>query len=375
MADKITNYQCPACTGPLHFAGGSGQLECDYCGSKFSVKEIEKLYDEKNQAAAEALKNDQADFAEGEWDVSEMASGEWSDKEKAKMKAYSCPSCGAELICDETTAATECPYCGNPNIIPGQFDGALRPDYVIPFKLSKEDAVRKLKEFTKGKLFLPSKFTKNHTIQEIKGVYVPFWLFDGEADADVTFHATRSTVHETKDETITTTMHYNCHRQGKVSFEKIPVDAASKMPDDYMDAVEPFDYSLMKEFSMAYLPGYLADKYDVDIPESSKRADRRAHASAIRSMQEDVTGYETVLLTSENIKITRGKVKYALMPVWMLSSTYQGKQLMFAVNGQNGKCVGNLPASKGKYLATLVGLTALLTPVMKWVVMLILSLL
>ena len=60
------------------------------------------------------------------------------------MKAYSCPSCGAELICDASTAATFCPYCGNPTVVPGQFSGALKPDYVIPFKLSKEDAVAAL---------------------------------------------------------------------------------------------------------------------------------------------------------------------------------------------------------------------------------------
>ena len=131
MAAQITNYQCPACTGPLHFAGDSGMLECDYCGSKFTVQEIEDLYKEKDEAAAAAqaaaeAKEEAAEDNEEQWDP---ASSAWGP-EAANLKVYNCPSCGAELICDATTAATSCPYCGNPSIVPGQFRDTLKPDYV-----------------------------------------------------------------------------------------------------------------------------------------------------------------------------------------------------------------------------------------------------
>ena len=108
-------------------------------------------------------------------------SDDWGDDADA-MRAYSCPSCGAELICDETTAATSCPYCGNPTVVPGKFAGALKPEYVLPFKLAKEDAVKALKAHYKGKPFLPKAFSAENHVQEIKGVYVPFWMFDGEAE-------------------------------------------------------------------------------------------------------------------------------------------------------------------------------------------------
>ncbi|MBQ5356754.1 MAG: hypothetical protein IIU57_00815, partial [Oscillospiraceae bacterium] len=136
MAIDITNHKCPACTGPLHYAGASGMLECDYCGSKYSVEEIEKLYAED---VAEAEEGFEANEIKKEKEKAEFeAMGmEWSEEETKGMKTYSCPSCGAELICDATTAATSCPYCGNPTVIPGQFTGGLKPDLVIPFKLSK----------------------------------------------------------------------------------------------------------------------------------------------------------------------------------------------------------------------------------------------
>ena len=141
MASQITNYQCPACTGPLHYGGGSGMLECDYCGSKFTVQEIEALYREKDEAAAAAQQAAEAQAATAQQEAAEdsewVGSGEnWADD--PNIRIYNCPSCGAELILDSTTAATSCPYCGNPSIVPGQLSDMLKPDYVIPFKFSKE---------------------------------------------------------------------------------------------------------------------------------------------------------------------------------------------------------------------------------------------
>lgn len=175
MPSQVTNYQCPACTGPLHFVGESGKLECDYCGSAYEVSEIEALYQQKEEQAVKAHEDAQDEEAKARdgWDTSGL-NGDWGE-DAAGMKVYNCPSCGAELICDESTAATSCPYCGNPNIVPGQFGGTLRPDFVLPFRLSKEDAVAALKKHYKGKIFLPGSFTAGNHIQEIKGVYVPFW--------------------------------------------------------------------------------------------------------------------------------------------------------------------------------------------------------
>ena len=157
MAEQISNYQCPACTGPLRFDGKTGRLQCDYCGSGFSVQEIEALYKDKDEAAAAASQQAQAKpdhvSLEGEWDTGSS----WAAEQG--LKAYNCPSCGAELICDETTAATSCPYCGNPSIVPGQLSDMLKPDYVIPFKLSKEDAIGALKKYYGGKKLLPRAFS------------------------------------------------------------------------------------------------------------------------------------------------------------------------------------------------------------------------
>ena len=369
MPAQVTNYQCPACTGPLHFVGSSGKLECDYCGSKFDVAEIEALYAEKEQKAAEAQKaaektqqKAQSAAEASGWDASELGS-DWGE-DSARMRSYSCPSCGAELICDETTAATSCPYCGNPSVVPGQFSGSLRPDYVLPFRLSKDDAVKALKAHYKGKPFLPRTFTQENHVQEIKGVYVPFWMFDGEAEGSAQFEATRSRCYRSGEYEVTETDHFDVFREGSIAFARVPVDASSKMPDDYMDSIEPFDYKDLKAFSSAYLPGFLADKYDVSAEESAQRADTRCEGTLVAALADTVEGYDFCTPVSQDVTLHRGKVHYALLPVWMLSTKWDGKNYLFAMNGQTGKLVGDLPTSAGKFWGTFAAIAGALTAVL-----------
>ena len=366
MPTQVTNYQCPACTGPLHFVGASGKLECDYCGSTYDVAEIEALYAEKEAKAAETQQKEEQkqaakkqEAADNGWDTSDM-SDDWGDDADA-MRAYSCPSCGAELICDETTAATSCPYCGNPTVVPGKFAGALKPEYVLPFKLAKEDAVKALKAHYKGKPFLPKAFSAENHVQEIKGVYVPFWMFDGKATGSAQYEATRSRCYTSGDYEVTETDHFDIFREGSISFEKVPVDASSKMPDDYMDSIEPFDYKELKRFSTAYLPGFLADKYDVSVEDCHERADTRCEGSLVAALGDTVTGYDSCVPVSHDVKLRRGKVHYALLPIWLLSTNWHGKNYLFAMNGQTGKLVGDLPTSAGKFWGTFAAISAVLT--------------
>ena len=374
MPTQVTNYQCPACTGPLHYSAKSGKLECDYCGSSFDVAEIEGLYARKEAEAAaakqaadakaeaaQAAKDEAAEAAaaSGGWDTSDL-SRDWG-AEADGLRVYSCPSCGAELICDQSTAATACPYCGNPAIVPGQFSGALRPDYILPFRLSKDDAVQALRAHYKGKPFLPRSFTSANHIEQIQGVYVPFWLFDGGAEGAASYRASNTNVFETGDYEITETRHYHVVRAGSLAFEKIPVDASSKMPDDHMDSIEPFDYAQLRPFSTAYLPGYLADKYDVTIDDSRDRADTRCRETLAQALRDTVTGYGACVTEREDIALRRGKVHYALLPVWMLSTKWRGQDFLFAMNGQTGKLVGDLPTDRGRFWGMFAAIAAPLT--------------
>ena len=357
MADKITVYQCPACTGPLHFDGKAQKLKCDYCGSLYTVEEMEALFKDKNAgaeaaAAAESAAADSAAAPSGDDDFEQQlkeysSAGNWGG-DAAHMRAYNCTSCGAELICDDTTAASSCPYCGNPTIMPGSFSGVDRPDYVIPFKIDKKEAVDALKNYYKGKTLLPGEFASGNHIEEIQGVYVPFWLFSGEVRSQMQFDARKEDKQRVGDEEITNTQFFDVRRDGTLSFDKIPVDSSTKMPDDLMDSIEPFDYREMKPFAMEYMPGYMANRYDVKQEVCWERAKKRAVGSTHDAIRDTVKGYTSVGVVGSRDQVKETKTEYGMLPVWLLSTRWNDQTFLFAMNGQSGRMTGDLPVSKPK---------------------------
>lgn len=348
----IQNYKCLACGGGLRFDPSSGKVICEYCDSKFDIEEIEKEYGTQESSEPEKPE-ESADSGDATFDGQNTAwntdhlSEDWGE-EASNMREYNCPSCGAVILCESTTAATSCPYCDNPTVIETQFHGSLKPDYIIPFKLKKQEAIDKLKEFYHGKKLLPKLFAAENHLQEIKGIYVPFWFFDGVARGHAVFNTTSSTSHYSGDYQIITTRHFECVRDADIPFSMVPVDASEKMPDDLMDSLELFNFGEMTDFSTAYLPGYLADKYDVSIDDSISRANTRCCQTCLNILRSTVTGYDSCSLASKNIVLEKGTVHYGLLPVYLLYTQWNEKRFLFAVNGQTGKVVGNLPVSAGK---------------------------
>ena len=168
-------------------------------------------------------------------------------------------------------------------------------------------------------------------------------------------------IYDSGDEEVTETQHFEVRRGGSIAFEKVPVDASSKMPDDHMDSIEPYDYAGLKPFSTAYLPGFLADKYDVSVADSRDRADTRCAGSLEMALRRTADQYDACIPLNQNIRLKRGKVHYALLPVWMLHTKWNGKDFLFAMNGQTGKLVGDLPTDMGKFWATFAAIAAPVT--------------
>jgi hypothetical protein len=240
-------------------------------------------------------------------------------------------------------------------VMTGQFAGDLKPDLVIPFKLDKKAAIAKLQELYKGKLLLPRVFKDQNHIEEVKGLYVPVWLFDADADARVEYEATKIRTWSDGDYDYTETRHYAVLRGGDIGFENVPVDGSTKMDDTLMESIEPYDLSAAVDFRTAYLSGYLADKYDVDAEESVQRANERIRRSTEEAFAATVQGYATVTPTASSIRLNNGRARYALLPVWILNTQWNGQKFTFAINGQTGKIVGDLPVDQGAYNKWLFG--------------------
>lgn len=327
-------YKCPCCGGAISFDSSLQKLKCPYCDTEFDVKTFAS-YDEH-------LKKDLKDDSIA-WDDT---TAEWDDPD---MVEYVCNSCGGTIMCDQTTAATSCPYCGNPVVMMGKVSGTLKPDIIIPFKLDKAQAKAKYTEHLKGKLLLPKVFKEENHIDEIKGIYVPFWIFDADTDSHIRCKATKVRHWSDSRYNYTETRYYSVTRGGNLDFRRVPVDGSSAMPDDLMESVEPFEMNDETEFATAYFAGYMADKYDVDADTSKERANARIKESAVATLRSTVNGYATVNVESSNVSFSNNRYRYAMYPVWILNTTWNGQKFIFAMNGQTGRFVGNLPVDRKKY--------------------------
>lgn len=348
MADnkKVNNgtlfdYKCPCCGGTVEFSSELQKLKCPYCDSVFEVDNLRDYDDLLNKDTVDNI----------EW---EKQNRDWNDGETNGMYVYTCNSCGGEIVCEETTAASFCPYCGNPVVMAGRLSGALKPDYIIPFKLNKEQAKTALYEHTRKKKLLPKLFKDLNHIDEIKGMYIPFWLFDTDSTADALWKGTKVRHWSDSKYDYTETSYYSVYRKGHMMFENVPVDGLFKVDNSLMESIEPYDFSEAVDFSTAYLSGYLADRYDEDESSCEERANSRVKLTSETVLRNSASGYSSLVTESNGIELAKGKTKYVLYPVWLLNTTWNGGNYLFAMNGQTGKMVGNLPVDKKQYFKWLL---------------------
>lgn len=357
-AQAVLEYNCPCCGAGLTFSAGLRKLKCEYCDNEFELETV-KAYEESTK------ETEGADF---QWE--EASSNQWSDDETQAMRSFICQSCGGVLITDENTAATFCPYCENPTIVEGRVSGELKPDAVIPFQKTKEDAMNAFLGLCKNKPLLPKAFTQEHRLEKISGIYVPFWLYDCDGSMHCSFKATR--LHHWSDAryNYTRTEHYLLTRESRADFAAIPMDASSKIDDAIMESIEPYDYSQLTDFEKAYLSGFLADKYDVEAGAGEGRVKERAGQTLFDAIRCSVAGYTTAVPTAKQLQVRHGKAKYVLLPVWMLHTKYGDKTYVFAMNGQTGKMTGTFPICPKRSAMWFCGICAAVTAVISAVTML-----
>lgn len=349
--NTVKEYKCPCCNGAIAFDSKSQKPKCPYCDTEFEIETL-KSYEED-------LNGDNTDRL----DWKEKPKEEWRDGEADGMRIYSCNSCGGEIIGDAFTAATSCPYCGNPVVFTGQFKGDLRPDYVIPFKLDKKAAKEALKKHFKGKKLLPKVFASEAHLEEIKGIYVPFWLFSAETESNIRYKGTQVRFWSDSRYNYTQTNHFSLVRGGRLGFERIPVDGSTKMADDLMESLEPYHFGDAVDFETAYLAGYFADRYDVSSEQSIRRANERIKQSVADEFMRTTSGFSGVHAENSSVRLGESSTKYALYPVWLLSTAWGGKNYIFAMNGQTGKLVGDLPMDRSAFTRWLFGIAGVASAV------------
>ena len=321
-------YKCPNCNADLKFAPDTQKLTCEFCGSAFTVEEIKRLCAAAENSIPPSVAAAQEEFHE-------------------HTNLYHCKSCGAEIMADDQQTATFCYYCHNPVILSGKMAGSYKPSKIIGFKISRDKAEDAFKGWLGKRFFVPNSFKSQQQLEKMTGLYVPFWLADCNMEVDYQAEGRQSRSWTSGDYRYTETKVYRLLRGGNVVMNGIPADGESKIEDALMEAIEPYDYSDLKTFSMSYLSGFFADKYDVDKSEVFPRIRQRAQEACHSVIADSVNCY-TVSSPNEQIRFIGTNWHYMLLPVWFMSYNYKGKVYEFAMNGQTGKVAGTPPLSKGK---------------------------
>lgn len=341
---EASQYKCPNCSAELVFSPETQQLNCEYCRSSFTVEQIREIY------------------AEIEAEPQNPNGQENTTEFESHTNLYTCSSCGAEIMADDETTATFCYYCHNPIILSGRLTGDYKPDKVIGFKIPREQAVTSFKSWCRNKSYIPRDFKSEQQLEKMTGLYVPFWVTDCDVSAD--FHAIGKKVrHWTSGNyRYTETQEYSIIRNAKIFTKGIPADGESKIEDALMEAIEPFDYNDLKDFSMSYFSGFFADKYDVDKAGVFPRIKERATIAGKKIIHESIGSYSSMNVQNESYNINKTKWQYIMLPVWFMTYNYKGQIYEFAINGQTGKLAGTPPLDKKKlaFHSILLGIVIML---------------
>ena len=352
----VKNYKCPGCGASMVFEEGTDHMVCPYCGTKVSMEQISR---EETTGKETGPKGTDGDETSGEETGPKGTDGDETSGENlgaeaeaetmgGHVRTFHCPNCGAEMMTDENTAATFCSFCGSPTLIEERLSGILKPKYLIPFQIDREKAKEMFRAWTKKGIFTPRSFSSASALDKVTGMYVPYWLYDYEADVDLDAAATRVRSTRKGDTEYTYTDHYKIHRNLSAAYEKVPEDASTQTPDDVMERLEPFDYDQIKDFEMPYLTGFLAEKYNDDQEKMKNRAEERIRGFAVKETLDTIQGYTTVTVVRQDVSLKQKRQDYAMLPVWIMNYRYRNKQYMLMINGQTGKMIGKLPLDYGR---------------------------
>lgn len=330
-------FQCPGCGGNLIFDIPSQQLGCEYCGTKYDPY---------------AFENKQSDAIEGK-----------GFEEDYEVTIFTCPQCGGEILSTDNAAAGFCSFCGASTILYSRISKEHRPNYIIPFKKTKEDCKQAYANLMKKAIFAPNEFKNPKNIDSFRGIYMPYWAFYVTQKGPLRLHGTKS--HRRGDYIITD--HYSMEGNLDAYCKGISYDASSSFSDNISECLAPFDVKGMKAFTPAFLSGFYADTADVAPDTYQPQAEQMAFDEAMNQIIKIPAFAGYTIDTAHNgnyrpslLNTRTEKVDQSMFPVWFMSYRNGDRVAYATVNGQTGKVVSDLPVDIKKYL---LGSLALAVPI------------
>lgn len=301
---SVISHNCPSCGDILNYNIESHNWTCNSCDCEYTIDEL------RDSLA----------------------------KKEFKRYGYVCENCGADIIALDDSVSTVCVYCNSPVIIREKMKGNNKPDYIVPFEHKKEDIIALFLSQKNKRGLCPNDYFSFKNIESVSGVYVPYWLYNCDAD----FSCEGETL-DHKGDKVEIVRHATC------KFERIPADAKTKLDNRYLNGIEPFDYKNIKPFEFSYLAGFNAERYDEEFDDAfDEQIKERIYESTLAKVS-NMDKYSFIYTNLEKTIFVRNvKVEYVLMPVWCIKIRYHGEIYTYYVNDQNMIISGTYPMSVPK---------------------------
>jgi len=333
-------FRCQACGGAMEFDAGRGCLLCGFCGATRAVEE-----------ADETRTIVEYDLEQGLGKSAKRGYG-------TAMRRFGCEQCGAVVSYAESETARRCDFCGSAQVVArDQSDLPIQPESVLPFRVDQKEATAKFKAWLGRLWFRPSDLKRLAAVSQMTGVYVPYWSFDAHVHSD---WAAQAGYYYYVTETYTTTddKGRSVRRQRQVrhvrwenasgsrsdAYDDLLVCASRGLPQELTQKLEPFDTSRLAPFDPAYLAGWRAEEYSIDLNGGWRGAVERMESSQRARCSGDVPGDTQRFLRVTN-QFSEEKFKHVLLPIWISVYRYKEKPFRFLVNGQTGEVTGHAPWS------------------------------
>ena len=347
----LMSYKCPNCGGGLVFDPDSQKFQCEYCLSEFTEEEMKRM----EEASASPAEEEKAVLEEEGTAPQEGDSSQ--SPETGEAAVYTCPSCGAQIVTDATTAASFCYYCHNPVVFSGRLSGDHMPDFVIPFAIDKKEATSRFLSWIGKKKFVPGDFFSRDQIESCRG-----------STSLTSYTAARWTARQRRKRKNSapgspagpgtqSIKRYQVERAGTLEVKNLTRNALKKSNKELVEGVLPFDMEKLLPFQMGYLSGFQAERRDMDGESFAGEAEQEVKQYTLDRLRSSMDTYSSVRIKDSSMEIRDPRWQYALLPVWVMTYGHRagGKTYYFAMNGQTGKIWGRLPVDKRKLAGLFFG--------------------
>jgi len=343
------NYPCGECGAQTQYDAATQGLKCSYCGHQQAIP-----------AQGGAMAPREIPIAEG---MRMAARGLGTP-----VKEIGCDECGANVAVEPQAQTVSCPFCRSERVLPREAAGnQIRPESVVPFRIDKAAANSAFGEWIGGLWFRPSDLKAMAKVQELGGVYIPFWTFDAQVysqwSAEAGYYYKETEIDsEGNEREVTRTRWEHAHGHRNDFFDDTVVCASRGLPESLVDRFQSWNTADLQPYEPRYLAGWTAESYAIDLPNAWTKGEQVMATTQQSRCGSDVPGDTHRYLQVQNT-FSAVTFKHVLLPVWIAAYRYGDKPYQFLVNGQTGEVVGVAPWSVWKILLFVLTIAAIIAAI------------